>query len=75
MSEAKLPRWEYLVVQFKGSLWGGDGEWSLSELEGFSTEQTLNHFGGQGWELVSLGPVHGETSRPAVAYIFKRPTG
>lgn len=68
----KAPGWEYLVVQFKGSIWGGStGEWDRPELEGFSTEQTLNHFGTQGWELVSLGPVHGETT--AVAYMFKRP--
>ena len=61
---------EYLVVTFKGSIWGGDGEWDRSELEGFSTEQVFNHFGAQGWELVTLGPVHGETT--AVSYIFKR---
>lgn len=64
-------RFEYLVVTFKGSIWGtGTGEWDRPELEGFSTEQAFNHFGAQGWELVTLGPVYGETT--AVSYIFKR---
>ncbi len=67
------PNWEYMVIQYIGSIWNSGGEWDRAELEGFSTEQALNHFGAQGWELVSLGPVHGQTSSPSVAYILKRP--
>ena len=67
------PRWEYMVIQYVGSIWSSDGKWDRPELEGFSTERALNHFGVRGWELVSLGPVHGETSSPSVAYILKRP--
>ena len=72
MGEAMM-RWEYMVIQYVGSIWSSDGEWDRPELEGFSTERALNHFGAQGWELVSLGPVHGQTSSPCVAYILKRP--
>ena len=67
------PNWEYMVIQYVGSIWNTGGEWDRPELEGFSTERALNHFGAQGWELVSLGPVHGQTSSPSVAYILKRP--
>jgi Domain of unknown function (DUF4177) len=65
--------WEYMVIQYVGSIWTSEGEWDRPELAGFSTERALNHFGAQGWELVSLGPVHGQTSSPCVAYILKRP--
>ncbi|NJM49651.1 MAG: DUF4177 domain-containing protein [Sphingomonadales bacterium] len=65
-------RWEYIVLHFVGSIWSNKGEWSRDDFEGFSTEQALNHLGSEGWELVSLGPVHGEQSKPSVAYIFKR---
>ena len=67
------PRWEYMVIQYVGSIWSSDVKWDRPELEGFSTEDALNYFGVRGWELVSLGPVHGETSSPSVAYILKRP--
>ena len=75
MGQERQPlRWEYLVVQYVGSLWSGNVEWNRPELEGFSTEQMLNHFGGQGWELVSVGPVHDQSGKPAAAYMLKRPS-
>ena len=66
-------RWEYIVIQYVGSLWSGTGDWDHSELEGFSTEQMLNHYGAQGWELVNVGPVHDQSGKPAAAYMLKRP--
>ena len=71
MSEAQ--RWEYKVVQWTGSIWGTGGEWEDETLKDFSTEQVLNHYAWQGWEFVSIGPVHSKTSSPAAAYIFRRP--
>jgi hypothetical protein len=66
-------RWEYRVIQYVGSVWSSKGEWSQPGQEDWSTEQVLNHLGADGWELVSLGPVHGQGSTPAAAYILKRP--
>ncbi|MFC4292020.1 DUF4177 domain-containing protein [Sphingorhabdus arenilitoris] len=75
MSENRTDRccWEYIVLQYVGSIWNNKGEWSRADFEDFSTEQALNHLGAEGWELVSLGPVHGEQGKPSAAYIFKRP--
>lgn len=74
MTNAKTAvRWEYKVVQYVASLWSSEGEWDRPELAGFSTEQMLNHFGAEGWELISIGPVHGESTSPAAAYLLKRP--
>lgn len=65
-------QWEYKVVQWVGNVWGTSGNWELPELADMSTEQVLNHFGVQGWEFHSIGPVHNETGKIAAAYIFKR---
>lgn len=73
MSEAQ--RWEYKVVQWVSNVWGTKGDWELEELKEMSTEQVLNHFGAQGWEFHSIGPVHDESGKVAAAYIFKRMQG
>ncbi len=67
-----LRKWEYLVVQYVGSIWQSSGEWDRPELSDLNTEQMLNHFGGLGWELVLVGPVHDSSHAPSAAYIFKR---
>ena len=73
MTGANSPqKWEYIVVQYVGSIWNSKGEWDKNELDGFSSEQVLNHYGAEGWELVNIGPVHSNTSAPSAAYIFKR---
>ena len=66
-------RWEYIVIQYVGSLWNDNGDWDRPELKGFSTEQMLNHFGALGWELINVGPVHDQSGKPAAAYLLKRP--
>jgi hypothetical protein len=71
-SDVTAPKWEYFVAQYTGSIWNSQGEWSQPDIEGFSTEQMLNHFGKQGWELVTIGPVHNNSGAPSAAYIFKR---
>ena len=68
----RLPKWEYIVVQYVGSIWSSDGEWDRPELENFTTEQMLNHYGRLGWELIKIGPVHSNTGAPSAAYILKR---
>ena len=65
-------QWEYKVVQWVGSIWGTGGEWDTEAYKDFSSEQVLNELGAKGWELISLGPVHNEVGKAAVAYIFKR---
>lgn len=69
---SKLPKWEYIVVQYVGSVWSSDGEWDRLELENLSTEQMLNHYGASGWELIKIGPVHDKSGTPSAAYILKR---
>ena len=64
-------KWEYLVVQYIGSIWKSSGEWDRPELSDLNTEQMLNHFGASGWELVMIGPVH-SSGAPSAAYTFKR---
>ncbi|WP_411290709.1 DUF4177 domain-containing protein [Sphingorhabdus sp.] len=63
-------KWEYLVVQFIGSIWKSIGEWDRPELSDLNTEQMLNHFGASGWELVMIGPVHNSSGAPSAAYTF-----
>lgn len=67
-----LPKWEFLVVQYVGSVWSNDGKWDRPELENFTTEQMLNHFGAIGWDLAKIGPVHSNSGAPSAAYILKR---
>ncbi|MES2782212.1 MAG: DUF4177 domain-containing protein [Pseudomonadota bacterium] len=73
MSSPNLPhKWEYIVVQYVGSMWSSTGEWDRPELDNMSTEQMLNHYGALGWELIKIGPVHDKSSTPSAAYILKR---
>jgi RNase P/RNase MRP subunit POP5 len=65
-------KWEYIVVQYVGSIWSSNGEWDRPELKNLTTEQMLNHFGALGWELIKIGPVHDTSGAPSAAYIFKR---
>ncbi len=68
-----MTRWEYRVLVWQGSVWTNKGEWSLDPIKNKSTEEALNHMGREGWELIGLGPVHGEDQ--SVGYMFKRPVG
>lgn len=72
-NEHLMVRWEYIVIQYVGSLWSNTGDWDRPELNGYSTEQMLNHFGAQGWELINVGPVHDQSGKPTAAYLLKRP--
>jgi len=39
----------------------------------FQIDNVLNHFGNEGWELISTTPVSYSTSKTYVDYTFKRP--